>query len=301
MNSQIVNKVISVTNQKGGVGKTATTRFLADILVDRGYSVLVIDLDPQASLTKGYGLEPDTFIGTNASNITRIFGKEDEIALIDISPEINTENSAEYKHTETGLLHILPSNKELGTVGQSGTIGKETALKRYIKKAGFKDAYDVIIIDNNPKFDAMTINSILACDTMVIPVIASRDEIDGIKGFVDSTDDTLLAYEHVIKEIVIVPTMYEPNTRVFQEYLSIMQENIPSYINALGELGHANNTITEPIPKNIAFREGSSLGLSAYAFLNTPRGKTTIKKERREKIKTTLNDITDIVIGKRSI
>lgn len=298
MNELAPCKVISVTNQKGGVGKTATTRLLADILLYKGYNVLLIDLDPQASLTKGYDLNPELFTGTNMSNITRIFEKGKEVSLVDITPESKLEDESNNDtNRELGILHIMPSNKELGIVSQSGTIGKETALKRYIKEANFKEQYDVIIIDNNPKFDSMTINSILACDTMVIPVIASRDEQDGIKGFIDSTEETLDAYEHTIEKMVIIPTMHEENTKVFKDYLEIMRESIPPYLDSLEHLGKAKNTVTKTIPKSIAFREGSSLSLSAYSFILTPRGKNAIKKSSRESLLKRFHEITNMVMS----
>lgn len=278
-----MGSVITVANQKGGVAKTATCRYFADICVSKGKKVLLIDFDPQASLTKGFGLNPELFEGVNDGNICNIFNQE----------SVNVINVGE----EGEVLHLMPSNRELGIVGQGSIIGHDLMLRKFIKKNKLSDVYDVIIIDNNPKFDTMTINTILASNIIVTPVVTSKDEQEGLHGFFKNTEETLSAFDHSIKKMVILPSRYNKSTKVSKEYLKIIQEDtIPFLEEECPLISEAKIVITSPVPEKVAFPDASSYNLSVYKYLTIYSSESSMKKDKREKLVSLLEKIVSIVI-----
>ena len=162
-------KVISVVNQKGGVGKTTTTVNVGIGLAREGKKVLLIDADPQGSLTASLGyVEPDD-IGTTLATI-----------MMNI---INDEEIGE----EEGILHhkeqidLLPANIELSAleVTMSNVMSRELIMKEYIDT--MRSRYDYILIDCMPSLGMMTINALVASDTVLIPVQAAYLPVKGLQ------------------------------------------------------------------------------------------------------------------------
>lgn len=153
-------KVIAVTNQKGGVGKTTTTVNLGIGLANLGKKVLLIDSDPQGSLTISLGYhEPDELDVTLADLVTEVV-EEKEISF----------SEAILHHTEG--IDFIPANIELSAleVNLVNVISREYMLKCLIDKV--RDKYDVIIIDCMPSLGMLTINALVAADSVLIPVQA---------------------------------------------------------------------------------------------------------------------------------
>jgi len=271
-------KIISVANQKGGVAKTATCRYFADIAVAKKKKVLLIDFDPQASLTKGFGLNPELFEGVNDGNICNIFNQE----------PVNVINVGEDDET----LHLIPSNRELGIIGQGNIIGKDLMLRKFIKKNRLSEVYDVIIIDNNPKFDTMTINTILASNIIAIPVVTAKDEQEGLHGFFKNTEETLSTFDHSIEKMIIIPSRYNKATKVSKEYLKIIKEDTLPFIEEMcPTIAEAKVIISEPVPEKVAFPDASSYNLSVYKYLTMYSSESSMKKDKREKLLSILEKI----------
>ena len=164
-----MGKVISVANQKGGVAKSTTTLNLGVGLARQGKKVLLIDADPQGSLTASLGyVEPDD-IGTTLATI-----------MMNI---INDEEIAE----EEGILHheeqvdLLPANIELSAleVTMSNVMSRELIMKEYIDT--MRSRYDYILIDCMPSLGMMTINALVASDMVLIPVQAAYLPVKGLQ------------------------------------------------------------------------------------------------------------------------
>jgi len=278
-----MSKIISVANQKGGVAKTATCRYLADIYLAQGKRVLLIDFDPQASLTKGFNINPELFEGVNRGNICNIFQKE-RVSFVSVGEEGQT-------------LHLLPSNRDLGIVGQSNIIGKDLMLRRFITTSKLNQAYDIIIIDNNPKFDTMTINTTLASNIIVIPVVTAKDEQEGLHGFFRNMEETLLAFSHTIDKVVVVPSRYNKNTKVGKAYLEIIQSDTAPFINKeCPVISESEIVVADAVPEKVAFSDASSYNMSVYKYLIDYGSSSSMKKSQRDKLLNLLETIAQKII-----
>ena len=156
-------RIICVTNQKGGCGKTTTAINLAASLSVNNRKVLLIDLDPQAHATLGLNIKADLSIYNVLSKITNKKAKLEEII-----------------QTVTPNFDIAPSSMILSTLEQelAGEIGRESRLNDIINN--FKGSYDYLIIDCPPNLGILTVNAIRASGEAIIPVEASRFSLEGL-------------------------------------------------------------------------------------------------------------------------
>lgn len=153
--------IISIVNQKGGVGKTTTTCNLGSCLVELGKKVLLIDNDPQGNLTQSIGV------------------KEYKNTVYDCLTNELPIHEAIHK-TCVPNLDIVPSNIKLANaeLELSNALGRETILKDCIESSSLD--YDYILIDCNPSLSLLTINALTVCDTMIIPLEPSVFALEGI-------------------------------------------------------------------------------------------------------------------------
>ena len=160
---EIMCKVISVVNQKGGVGKTTTTVNVGIGLVREGKKVLLIDADPQGSLTASLGYEEPDDLRITLAMIMMDVINEEEISL------------------EDGILHhqenvdLLPANIELS----GNVMSREMIMKEYID--AIRCRYDYILIDCMPSLGMMTINALVSSDSVLIPVQAAYLPVKGLQ------------------------------------------------------------------------------------------------------------------------
>ena len=164
-----MGKTIAVSNMKGGVGKTMTAASLGAGLARQGKTVLCLDADAQHSLTISLGIsEPNRLPVTLTTVMSNII------------------NDTDFDPT-AGIVHhpdsvdLLPSNNTLAglEIALAGLIGRETVLRQYIEKV--KPLYDYTIIDCAPSLDLLTINSLAAADSIIIPVVPRFLDAKGLE------------------------------------------------------------------------------------------------------------------------
>ncbi len=245
-------RVISISNQKGGTGKTVTAVNLAAGLARQGKKVLAIDADPQGSLTISYGFsEPDKFDTSLATIMMKVINDED----FDMSEGI--------LHHEEGV-DILPGNIELSGLELSlvGVISRETILREYVERA--KKIYDYIIIDCMPSLGMLTVNALACADSVLIPVQAAYLPVKGL--------------QQLIRTIGRVRKQLNPNLQI-EGILLTMVDNRTNYAKDIAKLVYDTYSSSLKvfdceIPLSVRAAETSVEGRSIYVY--DPNGRATI-------------------------
>ena len=191
-----LGKVISVANQKGGVGKTTTTVNLGTILAKKGKKVLLIDADPQGNATSGLGVE-----------------KEVEVSTYDILVNDSTLEEA-IQDTIIKHLKVCPANMNLAgaEVELVSMMSREQRLKEKLEPV--KDRFDYILIDCPPSLGLITLNSFTASDSVLIPVQCEYFALEGLGQLLNTIN---LVKKHLNKNIAIegaLLTMYDIRTNL---------------------------------------------------------------------------------------
>ncbi len=226
-----MGRVISVSNQKGGVGKTTTTVNVAAFIADRGRRVLIIDIDPQANA--GYG------VGVNAVESEKTV-YEVLIGAVPIREAI----------IQTGLpnLDLIPSNIHLAGAQMDlmDVEGKEFILRKAMQD--IRGEYDYVLVDCPPSLGILTLNSLVAADSVMIPLQCEYYALEGLSQLLRII---AMVQENLNRSLSIegvVLTMYDSRTNLSQQVVSDVREYFSSKV---------FKTI---IPRNVRLSEAPSFG-----------------------------------------
>ncbi|WP_292474500.1 AAA family ATPase [Methanosphaera sp.] len=193
-----MGRIISILNQKGGVGKTTSTYNLATCLAKLNYKVLMIDLDPQGSLTLMTGNDPMAFDNT----IMDIFERKNINDCINNLPINN--------------LSFIPCNIKLSKFER--TILRTSFLKSAISKIGFD--YDYIFIDCPPSLGMLTLNALTASDYIIAPVETTPLSVFALDDLMDTVNELQDTDNPNLKFAGVIATKYASNTKLDNEMLN---------------------------------------------------------------------------------
>ena len=250
-----MGKIISVANQKGGVGKTTTTVNLATILAKRGKRTLLIDADPQGNATSGLGVDKDA--GMSLYNI-----------LID-----DTQMEETFQQTPIKNLILCPSNMDLAgaEVQLVSMMSREQRLKEKLDKV--KEYFDYILIDCPPSLGLVTLNAFTASDSVLIPIQCEYFALEGLGQLLNTVD---LVRKHLNKQFKIegaLLTMYDIRTNLSNQVV----KEVKKYF---GEKVYKN-----VIPRNVRLSEAPSYGLPITEYDPKSKGAKSYVKFAKEFMK----------------
>jgi chromosome partitioning protein len=238
-----MSRVLAVVNQKGGVGKTTTAINLSAALGLEGLRCLLIDCDPQANSTGGYG-----------------FGRDEERdSIYDILLGQATIAGAALQ-TEIESLKLVPSSKNL--------IGANVELIQVERRAyRLKDAiqavredYDYILLDCPPALDMLTLNSLVAADRLLVPMQAEYFALEGISELMNTMERVRDAFNPWLEIEGVLLTMYDDRTNLAQQ----VTENLREFFK--------DKLLKTAIPRNVRLAEAPSYGKPALLYDAKSRG-----------------------------
>lgn len=209
-------KTIAIVNQKGGVAKTTTTFNLATCLAAAGKNVLMVDLDPQSSLTISAGISPESY---GDDNICQLFQRKSRTADYAITVDSTASVTAD-------RLYIIPSDINLATTEMD--IFSKTSRERLLKKAlnQIEPLFDYCLIDCPPNLGMLTINALTAADKVIIPTKPEYLSYRGLAALFDTieeiTDDEDLNPHLEICGVIV--TLYQKAIKDQRAMLELLQE-----------------------------------------------------------------------------
>ncbi len=200
-----MQRVIVFANQKGGVAKTTTTLNLAVAFKEKGFRVLVIDLDPQGNLTMSQGMNPDSI----------------ERSMFDVL--VHRLPISEIIHVAEVDVAVSSIDLAGAELALSSMIGRERALEKSLLEV--RDKYDFIMIDTPPSLGLLTINAFVAATGVIVPV---QCEYLSLRGLVQLENTLAMVRENLNPDVKIegiLPTMFDRRTLHSREAVEILEEN----------------------------------------------------------------------------
>ncbi len=257
--------ILSFANNKGGTGKTTTCVNLATALALLGRRVLLVDLDPQGSATVSFGFEKTKLLYT----IYDVLAQSRKVEAVMLGTKV--EN-----------LTLVPSNLDLAgaEVELSSMPGREFVLREALAVA--KHKYDAILLDCPPNIGILTVNAIVACDLLVVPVQCEYYSMEGLP--------TLLKFMRMVKlraktdfDYIVLLTMYDRRTGLSRKVLQQLRERFGDHV------------VKNVIPRSVRMAEAPSKGVPGIVW--SP--KNTASEEYRHFARELLeNSMADTVVSK---
>lgn len=251
-----MGKVIAISNQKGGVGKTTTSINLSACLAARGKKVLVVDSDPQGNTTSGLGIDNNSVENSTYDCLVN------QISINDVILE------TEYKNLWISPGNISLAGAELELVDEEN---REFRMKKAIEEV--KENYDFIIIDCPPSLGLITLNAFAAADSVLIPIQCEYYALEGLSQLTKTIKMVKQGLNKNLKIEGVLLTMYDSRLKLSGQVV----EEVKKYFGAT-----VYNTV---IPRNVRLSEAPSYGQPIIAFDKNSKGAQCYKKLASEVIK----------------
>lgn len=251
-----MGKIIAIANQKGGVGKTTTAINLAASLAAEGKKVLIVDADPQANATSGYGIDPRKMDGSIYE------------CLVDEYPVDGAQVATCVSGLDLLGSRIDLAGAELELVSKPQ---RESIMQRALTPVA--DKYDYILIDCSPSLGLITVNALTAANSVIIPVQAEYFALEGISKLLNTIRIIKSKLNPELEIEGFLLTMYDARLRLANQIFEELK-------------GHFGDMVFDTvIPRNIRLSEAPSHGLPALLYDPSSRGATSHQQLAREIIK----------------
>lgn len=240
-----MTKVIALANQKGGVGKTTSCVNLAASLHSVKQRVLLIDLDPQGNATMGSGVDKNNLTLT-ANDVLLETAKIEDVII---------------KSTPGGY-DLLPGNGDL-TDAEISLVNKpqrERKLKQALVK--ISNQYDFILLDCPPSLNMLTLNALVAANSLLIPMQCEYYALEGLSALLSTMEQVRESLNPSLHVEGIIQTMYDPRNRLAQDVAKQLKSYFP------------NKVYRTVIPRNVRLAEAPSHGVPVLLYDKTSRGST---------------------------
>ena len=248
-------KVICVTNQKGGVGKTTTAVNMGYYLAKDRKRVLLIDFDPQGNATSGLGIEKnDGKLGVTMTEVVMQRASLKEVI-----------KKTKYKNYDLAPTTSELANAEVEIVGEQRRF---TRLRDAINEV--RDEYDYVIIDLPPSLSLLTVNGMIASDYLLLPVQTEFYALEGVAQLLESMKLVMKQANPNLKLLGVVATMYDKRTSLSQQVFT----EIKKYFKKL--------TFKTTIPRNVRLAEAPSHGVPVGDYDKFSRGARAYKEFTKE-------------------
>ena len=251
-----MGKIIAVTNQKGGVGKSTTVVNVAAYLGSRGFKVLCVDSDPQGNATTGFGISKKNVLFSTYNVITG------QVRIQDAAVETAFDN-----------VSIIPAT-ELLAGAEVELINAENRINRLkMQLLTIKNDYDYIFIDCPPALGMLTINALTAADTMIIPMLAEFYALEGLSQLMDTINIVKKKLNPELEILGVVLTMFNMRTQLSRQ----VKEETDKYF--------GNKVFKTVIPRNVRLAEAPSHGQAICDYDKNSKGAKAYESLAKEVIK----------------
>ncbi len=242
-------KVVSIFNQKGGVGKTTTSINLCSCLAMNGYKILNIDIDPQGNTTSGMGLDKNSL----------------ELSVYDVltSDEISIKEAIKQSELISNF-YILPSTMSLAgaEIELINKLDRERILLQKLKE--IENDFDYVFIDCPPSLGLLTINALAASDSVLIPIQCEFYSLEGVGQLVNTIELVQKSLNSNLEVEGVILSMYDIRTRLCNE----VAEEVKKYFN--------DKVYKTTIPRNVRLAEAPSFGLPIILYDSKCKGQKHI-------------------------
>lgn len=248
-----MGRVIAISNQKGGVGKTTTAINLSACLAEKGKRVLTIDMDPQGNTTSGLGIDKSTVEHTSYQLLTN------ETTIWEaMTPSI------------VPGLSVIASERSLAgaEIELIGVEDREFILKKEVDKV--RDNYDFVIIDCPPSLNTLTVNAMTTADTVLVPIQCEYYALEGLSQLIHTINLVQERLNPNLQIEGIVFTMYDVRTNLSNQVVENVKENLDAKI------------YETMIPRNIRLAEAPSYGLPINMYDSKSAGAESYRKLAKE-------------------
>jgi chromosome partitioning protein len=239
-----MKRVIAVANQKGGVGKTTTTVNLAASLAATRRKVLIVDMDPQGNATAGCGIDKSTIV---RGTLGVLLGE-------------CTVRDAIVQAADSGLA-VMPANQDL-TAAEVRLLGMAQGREQRLRQvlAGVRQDYDVILIDCPPALNMLTVNALVAADSVLIPMQCEYYALEGLSALLSTIEQIRATANPKLEIEGILRTMYDP------------RNNLATEVSAQLLMHFGDKVFRTVIPRNVRLAEAPSFGKPALLHDRDSRG-----------------------------